>query len=235
MHGIALHPTEFMTANALPAPVNPGKKPMATPAGTAGDDARRRIFEAARKEFADKGLAGARTDEIAEVARSNKRMLYYYFNSKEDLYLAVLEEVYIDMRKREAALSLQALSPTAAISKLVFFKFDYCAENPWLIGLLAGENMLGARYLRQSKRLHELHASLVKTIADILKAGVKSGEFRSNVDPFELYVSIAALSHFYFSNRATLSTAFERDLETPQAMRRRRKHVAEVVLGYLRP
>lgn len=199
------------------------------------DSSKKRIFEAARREFADKGLAGARTDEITARARSNKRMLYYYFSSKEDLYLAVLEDAYIDMRRREAALQLSELEPVEALTRLVEFKFDYCEQNPWLIGLLSGENLLGAQHLRRSKRLEEVHSSLVKTMADLLAKGARQGVFRTGVDPLELYVSIAGLSHFYFSNSATLSTAFRKDLTSPPAKKRRRKHVVDVILGYLRP
>ena len=207
----------------------------ASPAPTADDStSRQRIFEAARKEFAEKGLAGARTDEITAIAGSNKRMLYYYFNSKEDLYLAVLEDAYVDMRRREAELQLQELEPVQAITRLVEFKFDYCEQNPWLIGLLAGENMTGAQHLRRSQRLDELHSSLVKTISQILARGARQGVFRADADPLETYISIAALSHFFFSNAATLSTAFKKDLRSAVARRRRRKHVVDVVLGYLR-
>lgn len=199
------------------------------------DATKQRILAAALAEFADKGLAGARIDVIAEVARSNKRMIYYYFDSKERLYVAVLEEAYVDMRRKESALALDALSPPQAIRALVEFKFDYYESHPWMVGLLSGENMLGARFLRQSTRLRELHVSLVETIAQLLKAGAKNGEFRRGVDALELYVSIASLSYFYFSNRATLSTAFGQALDTPAALKKRRAHAVDLILGYLRP
>jgi TetR/AcrR family transcriptional regulator len=211
------------------------RQPAATPPSAEDASSRQRIFEAARKEFAEKGLAGARTEEITALARSNKRMLYYYFSSKEDLYLAVLEDAYIEMRRRESELQLTQLGPVEAITKLVEFKFDYCEQNPWLIGLLAGENMIGAQHLRRSQRLEELHSSLVKTIAGILAEGARQGVFRPDVDPLELYISIAGVSHFFFSNAATLSTAFKKDLSSAVARRRRRKHVVDFVLGYLRP
>lgn len=227
-------PTLSPAATATARPAKSTAKSTAT-AAAAPEDARQRIFSAARAEFADKGLAGARIDVIAEVANSNKRMIYYYFNSKEELYLAVLEDAYIDMRRHEAQLALGSLSPVDAIARLVEFKFDYCARNPWLIGLLQGENMLGARYLRQSSRLRELHASLVETIEGLLRAGAKSGVFRSDVNALEIYISIAALSHFFFSNRATLSTAFGTRLDSAAAEKRRRQHAVDVILGYLRP
>jgi len=196
---------------------------------------RKRILDAALGEFAGKGLAGARIDVIADAARSNKRMIYYYFESKEQLYIAALEHAYIDMRVCEAALDLTALAPVEAIRTLIHFKFDYYDTHPWLVGLLNGENMLGARFLRQSKRLRELQVSLIETLSALLKAGAKSGDFKRGVDPIELYLSIASLSYFYFSNRATLSTAFGQVLDSAAALRRRRAHAAEVILGYLRP
>jgi AcrR family transcriptional regulator len=231
-----------MTAAAQPKSRAPGAaakaKAKAKPKLVAVRDAeatRLRILDAALAEFADKGLAGARIDVIAEVARSNKRMIYYYFDSKEQLYIAALERAYIDMRVQEAALALAELAPADAIRTLVFFKFDYYDKHPWLVGLLNGENMLGARFLRQSKRLRELQVSLLETLSGLLKAGVKAGTFRRGVDPIELYLSIASLSYFYFSNRATLSTAFGQDLNSPVALRKRRENAAEVILGYLRP
>ena len=227
-----------MSAVAQPKPHAVKAKAKARPKLVAVRDAeatRLRILDAALAEFADKGLAGARIDVIAEVARSNKRMIYYYFESKEQLYIAALERAYIDMRVDEAALALAELAPPEAIRTLVFFKFDYYDKHPWLVGLLNGENMLGARFLRQSKRLRELQVSLVETLSSLLKTGVKAGQFRRGVDPVELYLSIASLSYFYFSNRATLSTAFGRELDSPLALRKRRENAAEVILGYLRP
>ena len=231
---IAMIATATATTTATATAVKPRPAKTALTPVRDADATRHRILQAALTEFADKGLAGARIDVIAEVARSNKRMIYYYFESKELLYIAVLEEAYIDMRRKEAALALGALAPRDAIRTLVQFKFDYYDAHPWLVGLLNGENMLGAKFLRQSKRLRELNISLVETLTTILKAGVKSGVFRRGVDPLELYLSIASLSYFYFSNRATLSTSFGQALDTPAALKKRRENAVEVILGYLR-
>src|SRR5947209_13577459 len=171
------------------------------PALRDADRTRRAILNAATAEFAQNGLAGARVDEIAEVSGVNKRMLYYYYNSKDDLYLAVLEEAYIAMRTSERNLKLDNLEPLAAIRKLVEFKFDYFAENPAMIWLLNGENMLGAQHLKRSTRLKDMHISLVRTIGTILDAGVAGGIIRPNVDPLQLYMSISALSYFRSEER----------------------------------
>ena len=110
------------------------------------------MLAAAEIEFSTKGLAGARVDVIAEQAAANKRMLYYYFGSKEELYLAVLERAYGAMRKAERELNLTNLAPLEAIKTLVEFKFDYCQQHQQIITLLAGENMLGAAYLKRSRQ-----------------------------------------------------------------------------------
>ncbi len=195
---------------------------------------RAKILTAAAAEFAKKGFAGARVDAIAASSAANKRMIYYYFSSKDGLYTSVLERAYEEMRASETALALDHLEPLAAIRKLAEFKFDYYVANPTVIALLNGENMLDAHYLKRSDRLRKMHASLVETIERLLKRGVRQGVMRRGVDPLHLYVSLSALSYFYFSNASTLSTAFGRKLATAGENKLRRKHVVEVILAYLK-
>ncbi len=197
------------------------------------DKTRLKIMEAAEVEFARKGLAGARVDVVAEEAGANKRMIYYYFGSKEDLYVAVLERVYTDMRIAEAELELDNLPPLKAIERLVEFKFDYPAAHPHLITLLNGENMLNAEYLRRSLRLREMQISLIERLKTLLDAGVAEGTIRPGIDPLHLYMTISAVSYFYFSNTPTLSTAFGRDLATPAERKIRRAHVVDVVTRFV--
>jgi AcrR family transcriptional regulator len=192
------------------------------------------ILGAAEVEFASKGLAGARVDVIADRAGANKRMLYYYFGSKEGLYLAVLERMYIAMRQAERELNLTNLEPLEAIKRLVEFKFDYCQAHPLLIPLLSGENMLGGNYLKRSRKLRDMHLSLVEVIRKVLKSGESKGVIRPGIDPLHLYLSISAESYFYFSNAATLSAAFGRPLLSEAEQRLRRKHCVDVILTYVR-
>jgi len=195
---------------------------------------RQALLAAAEIEFSAKGLAGARVDVIADQAAANKRMLYYYFGSKEELYLAVLERAYGAMRKAERELNLTHLAPLVAIKTLVEFKFDYCQKNQQIIALLAGENMLGAAYLRRSRRLRDVNLSLVDVIRTILDAGVTKGEIKPGIDPLHLYISMSALSYFYFSNSATLSVAFARSLGSPAERRLRRAHAVDVIMAYVK-
>ena len=191
------------------------------------------LLAAAEVEFSTKGLAGARVDVIADQAAANKRMLYYYFGSKEDLYLAVLERAYGAMRETERELNLTDLEPIEAIRRLVEFKFDYCREHRQIIALLAGENMLGANHLKRSKRLRDMNLSLVDVLTEVLKNGERTGALRPGIDPLHLYISMSALSYFYFSNSATLSVAFDRQLSSPAELKLRRAHCVDVIMSYV--
>jgi AcrR family transcriptional regulator len=193
------------------------------------------ILDAAKVEFAEKGLAGARVDTIAEQSGANKRMLYYYFGSKEDLYIAVLEDVYGAMRRTESELDVTHLEPMNGLRRLIEFKFDYYLQNPIVIRILAGENLQDAQFLKRSKRLRNLHLSVVESLAAVLEAGRKAGIMKAGIDPMQLYISIAGLSYFYFANSATLSTAFDRVLMSAAELKRRRAHAVDVIVGYVRP
>lgn len=199
------------------------------------EDTRRRILEAAKAEFSDKGLAGARVDAIAARAGANKRMIYQYFGNKEDLWLITLERVYEDMRTEELMLHVGDVDPEEGMRRLVEFNFRFSAEHPELISLLNNENLHRAKHLRRSRKVPALYSPLLALIDDLLKRGVEKKVFRDGIDPMQLYITIAALGYFYLSNTHTLSTIFGRDLSTVRARSERRRHIVEVVLGYLRP
>jgi AcrR family transcriptional regulator len=196
---------------------------------------RDKVLRAALAEFSEKGLGGARVDEIALRAGVNKRMLYHYFGSKDDLFLAALENVYADIRTHEKSLDLENLSPVEAMRTLVIFTWDYFVANPHFITMLNSENLHRARHLKESSSIQAMHSPLIALLAGILLRGEAAGVFRAGVDPMELYISIASLGYFYLSNVHTLSTIFARDFGSQDERRRRRQHNVEVILGYLRP
>lgn len=195
---------------------------------------KRAILEAATAEFVAHGFAGASVNEIAARARINKRMLYHYYGKKDDLYLAVLERIYKGIRSAETQLRLGDLPPRQAIEKLVLFTWKYFLDHPEFLSLLNTENMLRARYLRQSPRIRDLHSPLISMITGVLARGEAEGIFRKGVDPVQLYISIASLGFFYLSNCHTLSTIFERDLQDEAMLKERGTHIVEIILGYLR-
>ena len=196
---------------------------------------RDRILRAAVSEFSEKGLGGARVDEIAERAGANKRMLYHYFGNKEDLFLAALESVYADIRRHELTLDLEHQDPIEAMRSLVVFTWDYFVANPHFIPMLNSENLHRARHLARSDGIRAMHSPLIRLIAGILERGARAGKMRAGIDPMQLYISIAGLGYFYLANVHTLSTIFSRDFASPAERAERRGHIVEVILGYLRP
>lgn len=192
-----------------------------------------RILEAAKKEFAAHGLAGARIDRIAAEADANKRMLYYHVGNKEDLYLAVLEAAYEKIRAEERGLDLEHLDPSAAIARLIDFTWNYFIRNPEFLALLNTENVAKARNLKRSTKVKSMHSPFVEMIRTIVDRGVETGEFRVVMDPVQLYISIAGLCFFYLSNSATLSFIFGRDLLKKDAKEERLQHVIMLVLAAL--
>jgi len=205
--------------------VNGGRDPERT---------RGRILAAATAEFARHGLGGARVDRIAARAGANKRMLYYYFHDKENLFLAALEERYAHIRDAERALDLEHLDPREALRKLVEFTWTYYLEHPEFLTFLNSENLHKGRHVRRSKRVREMNSPLIETLRGILRRGEREGVFRRNVDPVQLYISIAGEGYFYLSNRFTLSRIFGRDLMSPRALRQRSRHMTDMILNALR-
>ncbi|MGB6659301.1 MAG: TetR/AcrR family transcriptional regulator [Xanthobacteraceae bacterium] len=190
---------------------------------------KRALLDAAEIEFAAKGLAGARVDVIAEESAPTSGCPII-----KDLYMAVLERAYGAMRERERELNFTNLEPLDAIRTLVEFKFDYYVAHPRIIPLLAAENMTGGKYLKRSRRLRDMHLSLIDMIRKVLASGERQGVIKPGIDPFQLYVSFSALSYFYFSNAATLSTAFGRELMSEAERKARRAHAVKVIIFYVK-
>jgi AcrR family transcriptional regulator len=197
------------------------------------DRSQKEILDAALAEFAEHGLGGARMDRMAERAGVNKRLIYYYFDDKESLFLAVLERAYERIRGEEQALNLTQVEPVEAIRRLIAFTWNYYIAHPEFLTLLNSENLHRARHLKQSTKISAMHSPLVQTLADVLERGHKFGIFRAGVDPVQLYISIAGLSYFYLGNNHTLSTIFARPLLGAKAKVERLSHMTDLVLGYL--
>ncbi len=196
---------------------------------------RRDIIAVATAEFAEKGLSGARIDEIAARTRTSKRMIYYYFGGKEKLYISVLEEAYRSIRSVENTLELDHLSPEDALRALVGFTFDYENGNPHFIRLVMNENMHYGKYLARSDAIQKLNVTAIDAVSRVLERGAKQGVFRSGIDPVDLHMSISALCFFNVANRYTFSRIFKRDMASPEALRARRAVVIDTVLAAVRP
>ena len=195
---------------------------------------RRAILEAATVEFVSNGFAGASVNEIAARANVNKRMLYHYFGKKEELYIAVLERTYIALRTAQTQLKLADVPPATAIETFILFTWNYYLQYPELLSLMTTENLLRGKYLARSERVRDLYNPLMALLSDILERGAKEGVFRPDIDPRQLYISIASLSATFIATRCTLSTMVGRDLSTQEELLTRSEHVVDVILRYLR-
>jgi TetR/AcrR family transcriptional regulator len=191
------------------------------------------ILKAARNDFVSNGLSGARVDRIAERSGVNKNLIYHYFNSKEDLYLAVLEGIYASLRERQQDRHLRELPPAEGIRRLVEITFDHFVATPDLIRLMSVENINFGKYLRRSRSIKPLYRDLLETLEILLKRGQDEGKFRRGVDAVDLYLSISGLAYFFLSNQHTLSWLLDHDLTGRKRVQKRRQHVVEMVLGYL--
>jgi TetR/AcrR family transcriptional regulator len=192
------------------------------------------LLEVASSEFAEKGFAGARVDAIVEKCGVSKNLIYHYFESKELLFVEVMEQAYARMRARQNEWSFVDLDPEEAIAKLTRLTFEHFRDDPDIIRLLNSENLHKAKHIGMSKRIPELYNPLISMINTILMRGQKAKRFREGVDPVDLYITISGISYFYLSNRYTLSYVLSEDLMAPDRLERREQHMVDVILGYLR-
>lgn len=172
---------------------------------------RRRILEAASEQFATLGLAGARVDAIAKAAATNERMLYYYFGSKEQLYVAVLESMYAEFAEKESHLDLSGLKPRDAIAALAKSIWSHLWNSPRWLGLINGENLHQGRYLQTSEKLRATISPVIDLIRTVLERGAATGQIRSGVDPLDFYVTLVGMGYYIASNRFTISAFTGRD------------------------
>jgi len=203
------------------------RKPKAPEASRAG------IVAAAIDEFAARGFKGASMDAIAARTQTTRALINYYFGSKEKLYIAVLEQVYAEIREAEGGLDLDHLAPVDAIRRIVEFTFHYYLEHEGFVRLVVAENQAKGRHLRKSKAMRTLNRPIIDRLSRVIARGQAEGRFRPDVDPVEIHKSIAALGMFNVTNRYTFGAIFQREMGSKGDVARRRDIVAEMILGYL--
>ncbi|TDD53262.1 TetR/AcrR family transcriptional regulator [Nonomuraea terrae] len=210
-----------------------------SPSGTAdrrrdADRTKAEILEVAQQEFARHGYAGARVDEIAARMRTTKRMIYYYFGSKERLYISVLERAYTEVRAVERTVDVHHLAPVEAIRTLAELTFDHHDAHRDFIKLVAIENIHQAEHIRKSQALAGLGAPVLDLIESILDAGTASGDFVTEADAVDVHMLISSFCFFRVANQHTFEALFGRDMTAPGHRDRLRRTVGEMVVAYLR-
>ncbi|MEH7876188.1 TetR family transcriptional regulator [Rhizobium laguerreae] len=194
---------------------------------------REAILQAAMGEIVAHGLGGARIDKIAERSGSNKRMIYHYFGDKEGLYVEVLDHALDKMRVAEGALQLDDCSPVEGVEVIVHFVWRYFLQNPEIISLLETENLQRARYLRASANGRLVNHQLVGKLSKLIERGRSEARFPADISSLNVFLTIFSLCFFYLSNRYTLSTIFNKDLEDPGTLAHWEDHIVHVVLQSL--
>jgi AcrR family transcriptional regulator len=191
------------------------------------------ILAAAGVEFSGRGFSNAFVDNIASRTHVNKRMIYYYFGSKRELYIAVLKNAYKKIREAEQSLDLDHLPPTEALRQYTEFAFNYYRYNEQFVHLVNLENVMKGRHLKSSKSFQALNSPIIGILRRILKRGVSQRLFRSGIDPVDLHLTISALGFFYISNRYTFGTIFSYDMTSPRASERRKNIIVDMILRYV--
>jgi AcrR family transcriptional regulator len=195
---------------------------------------RAEILDVATDEFAERGYSGARVDEIAARTRTTKRMIYYYFGGKEQLYLAVLERAYTQIREAERAVDVDHLDPLAALRRLAEVTFDHHAAHPAFIKLVGVENAQQAKHMNHVARLVDLNSSAVDLLRGVLERGQRDGTFRTDVDALDVHMLISSFCFFRVANRHTFGALFDRDLLDPARRAHYRTMLGDLLTGYLR-
>jgi TetR/AcrR family transcriptional regulator len=190
------------------------------------------ILKAAVEHFVRKGYDGARVDEIVADASISKNLIYHYFQSKEVLFVAVLDRIYENFSIERGEEWRKDERPIEGLRKLSSEIFNALANMPEMISILNTENMFKAVHIRKMTHVQDRYRSLLEGISDLLRRGEKSGDFRTGIDPTQLYISLSSLCYHYISNQYTFSVIFGFDLMSPRKVKARREHVVEMALRY---
>ena len=194
---------------------------------------RARILKAALDEFASRGFKGASMDAIAARTHTTRALINYYFGGKEQLYIAVLEQVYAEIREAEGELALDHLAPVAAVRRIVQFTFDYYLSHEGFVRLVVAENQAKGRHLKKSAAMRALNRPIIETLGGVIARGQADGSFRPGIDPVDVHMMIAALGMFNVTNQHTFAAIFQRDMGARGDVARRRDMITNVILSYL--
>ncbi len=195
---------------------------------------RQNILKAAREIFSRKGYEGARIDKISKAAKSYDSLIYYYFGSKEKLFVEVLEGAYRDIFEAGQNLPLDESNPEAALRQIIQFPFRYYIAHPEVTTLLSTENLQAGKHISKSSTADQYALPMITILQRVIDKGVKKGVFRKNVDCEQLYMAITSLGYFYISNRHTFSAFLNRDLMQPERIESWADYISELLLDSVR-
>ena len=178
------------------------------------DRTKRRLLQAAIRLFSDKGFHGVSVDEIVARAKSNKRMVYHYYGSKKDIYIAVLMDVFSRLESVEFRAVVGNARPDVQLKELLAAYFNFLDGNPEFVRMLLWENLERGRNIAQAASKLNKNPFMERFRA-VIDQGVKEGTFRAPVDTKHLLVNFIGLCFIYYSNHYSLATSVELDLDSP--------------------
>jgi AcrR family transcriptional regulator len=224
-------PAAGVRSPATSTATTPGQPGVRALAAQATKDA---ILRAATKVFAKHGFAGGRIEQISKAAKSYDRMIYYYFGSKEGLFIAVIEDTYRRFNEAEGKLAIDTAQPVAALTTVIRFVWAYYQKNPEFITLLNTENLHRGAHIGKSSRAREYSSPVIEITDTVLRSGAQQGLFRPALSARDVYLMIASMAYFYLSNRFTLSAFLGENLEAPQALAHWEAFIVDAVLRQVR-
>jgi len=198
------------------------------------EESRAAILQAAAREFAENGIAGARTDAIADAARVNKALLYYYFQDKETLYGAVLDNAFTGMKQTVFKALDSSLPARQKILAYVGAYFDFIASNQIYPKLMQRE-MMRAREGRSEhidRLIKTYFQPIYARVGALLEKGIAEGEFRQ-VDPAHFIPSMIAIIVFYFSSAPVMQRIVRFNPLAPERVAQRRAAVLDFISAAL--
>ena len=193
---------------------------------------KKKILEAAKHQFSQKGLYGARIDEIAAEAQINKRMLYEYYGNKETLYTFVLEAVYQELNQEENLIFSGNGDYEEALRSIVATYFQFLHTHPEFVRMLMWENLENGTHLKLDA-FGGIRDIMVNSISSLIQRGKELGKIRQDVDEKQVILTLISCSFNYFSNLHTLSRVLHMDLNLPANMESRVNDVTNMVLQYI--
>ncbi|SFD74337.1 transcriptional regulator, TetR family [Klenkia taihuensis] len=197
------------------------------------DRTRAEILAVATEEFAHSGYAGARVDVIAAKTSTTKRMIYYYFGGKEQLYVAVLEAAYLRIRSLETQLDVEYLDPVEAVREVAGLTFDHHEAHPDFVRLVSIENIHHGEHIARSSVLSGLANPALDVLGGILERGRAAGRFRDDVDALDVHQVISGFCIFRTANRHTFGALFGRDMLDPARRDHQRALIGDLVVAWL--
>ncbi len=191
---------------------------------------RAQILKAAIEIFSTFGYEGGSTEKISKLAKSHDRMIYYYFGSKQGLYVAAIQEIYKQFNEAEAKLKLDIEKPVEALQEVAHFIWSYYQKHPEFITLLNNENLHRGEFISTSRETKKFSSPAISIVDKVLDQGKSLGIFRKDITARDIYLLIASMGYFYLSNQYTLSAFLGEKITTKAKLAHWGNFMDDVVL-----